>query len=208
VGSKQRRSLPPHEQLGAVAPLDHDPARLVAPGHLAANGIGSTPGRWPQHRHAQAAPKACGAGGSRAPAPGMRKRCMDRGLHAVACPTASMARLAGGSRQGKAAGHGNGTRSVGQPCAPIQQLTPVSRSAAYRPLAARVMKGADCERRGTASAALTVGSRRFVKHRTLAASGACSCLARSHRVENSLAVRSGDSRECKGTANALMRLER
>jgi len=103
-------------------------------------------------------PEAWGAGGSRAPAHGVRERCMDGELHAVTCPTSCMARL-----EAIAAGVGqpveeNGPRSVGPPCARVQQLTPVSRSAACRPLAARVVKGADWDRRGTASAALTVGS--------------------------------------------------
>jgi hypothetical protein len=41
-------------------------------------------GALPPHTHH-------GAGGSRAPAPGLRKRCMDRGLLAVARPTSRIA---------------------------------------------------------------------------------------------------------------------
>ena len=92
-GGEQAAALPPTPLKSSVPwpGRTHGPARLVAPGCLAANGIGSAPRSWPQYRNAQPAPKASGAGSSRAPAPGVRKRCMDRGLHALACPTSCMA---------------------------------------------------------------------------------------------------------------------
>ena len=137
--------------------MDRDPQPVALPPLRESQHVGALP---PHMHH--------GAGGSTAPARGVRNWCIDGGLQAVTCPASRMAgkwpRLAWPGcrpREWTVVARATGTR--------VQQLTPVSRSAAYRPLAARVVKGADCERRGTASAALTVGSRRFVKPRTLAA---------------------------------------
>jgi len=124
-----------------------------------------------ESRHVDALPPHVhhGAGGSRAPCTRLAGAVHGPGTAGGRVPHHRGWMGASSGWRGRAVGRVNGRRWIGLPCTRVQQLTPVSRSAACRPLAARVMMETDCDRRGTASAALTVGSRRFAKHRTLGA---------------------------------------